>query len=65
MMRLIPIIAAAPSVLLCVPAFAQEFIEYSNQKDFFSFHRRFRFLSNAGIGTSLARKLRHHHVDAV
>jgi hypothetical protein len=36
MMRLIPIIAAGLSVLLSWPAFAQEFIEYSNQKDFFS-----------------------------
>ena len=35
-MRLILLIAAGLSVLLSVPAFAQEFIEYSNQKDFFS-----------------------------
>src|SRR2546430_14415325 len=36
MMRLIPLIAAALSGFLAAPAFAQEWIEYSNQKDFFS-----------------------------
>jgi hypothetical protein len=36
MIRLIPLIAAALSGFLSAPAFAQDWTEYSNQKDFFS-----------------------------